>query len=329
MELLVVIVNYRTAGMVVDCLRTLADEGSGVGLGVVVVDNQSGDGSVARIEAAAAELAGRLDVCVLAAERNGGFAFGNNAGVQAWESEAGRGGRGPSEFVLYLNPDTLVRPGALGELVGFMRGRPRCGVAGCSHEDAGGRPQRAAHAMLSPWRELARGSALGALWRRMGMEEPSSQAPYRCDWVSGAALCVRRAALDQVRGMDEGFFLYFEEVDFCKRVLDAGWEVWHVPASRIVHLEGSATGIGDRARRKPRYWFESRRRFFAKHYGSAGVILADALWVGGRFTLWLRRGLGLAKGGEASPPHFVRDLVWGDLRAVLSGRTARIRSGQS
>jgi GT2 family glycosyltransferase len=139
-------------------------------------------------------------------------------------------------------------------------------------------------------------------------------------------MIVRRAVLEQIGLMDEGYFLYFEEADFCWRAKAAGWEIWHVPESRVMHLEGASTGIRTKARRRAKYWYDSRRRFFVKHYGVTGLAMADILWTLGRTTLLFRRlfGLGGGSGGE-DPAYFMYDLLWGDLKSFLTGQVLAIR----
>ena len=142
--------------------------------------------------------------------------------------------------------------------------------------------------------------------------------PYRCDWVSGASLLARRQVFEQIGGFDESFFLYFEEVDLCCRARAAGWEVWHLPGTDVVHLEGSTTGISSRSRRRPSYWFESRRRLFVKQGGVTRLLFADLGWSLGRCI----RALKVLVGGMArqDPPWFAWDLIVGDLYAVMQGR---------
>jgi GT2 family glycosyltransferase len=131
---------------------------------------------------------------------------------------------------------------------------------------------------------------------------------------------IRRRVIEQVGLLDDGFFLYFEEVDLCLRAGREGWEVWYVPASRVVHLEGAATGIGAAEKRRPSYWFDSRRRFFVKHYGPGGLLAADVLWALGHASLGLRRFLRLGSGGvTVDPPGMAADLLVGDLRAAWKG----------
>src|SRR5262249_6671991 len=151
-----------------------------------------------------------------------------------------------------------------------------------------------AHNAPSPLGELEAGARLGPLSRalaRFAVTPPPQWEAHACDWVSGAALIVRREVLERIGPMDDGYFLYFEEVDYCTRARRAGWEVWFVPQSRIVHLEGASTGIHQVERRRPRYWFDSRRRYFVKHHGVAGLLAADALWALGRASLAARRAL--------------------------------------
>lgn len=134
-------------------------------------------------------------------------------------------------------------------------------------------------------------------------------------------MAIRREVLDAVGPFDEGFFLYYEEVDFCRRAAAAGWQCWLVADARVVHFEGASTGITLARRRTPAYWFASRRRFFLKSYGVAGLLAADVLRLVGRASLVVRRALGLGgRRGEAEEPlRQTRDLLASDARALLSG----------
>jgi GT2 family glycosyltransferase len=322
-RVLVVIVNFRLAGMVIDCLNALAVQRQvGTSLRVQVVDNRSEDGSLELISAAIAQHGWADWVFLTPSERNGGFAYGNNVGITAGLTpEVG--------YVLLLNPDTVPRDGAVKKLVAFLEANPRAGIAGSALEDAAGQLDRSAHTRPSPLGELEGSARLGLLTRmlkRHVVSPPVSHAAHQCDWVSGASMMIRRGVLDEVGLMDEGFFLYFEEVDYCLRALNAGWQVWFVPESRVVHLEGSATGIRQRHRRRPAYWYASRRRFFLKHYGVAGTLAADVLWAVGHASLRFRRALGVGKGGDLEDPlGMAKDLLLGDLWALLSSAWTTLR----
>lgn len=273
----VVIVNYRTPGLVIDCLRSLlADDQE---LPVIVVDNASGDDSITLLSASIRSNAWK-SVELRSLERNGGFAFGNNAAIRELLASAK-----PPDYLWLLNPDTIVRPGACRSLGEFLELHPNAGIAGSRLVFPDGRPQTAAFRFPSLAGEFEDTFRLGVVTRllaRFRVPMPPAQDAHRCDWVNGASMMVRREVFESIGLMDEGYFLYFEETDLCKRIRDAGWEVWHVPASRVVHLEGQSTevtGTNRAKNRRPRYWFDSRARYFRKHHPGAYAFAADLVWI--------------------------------------------------
>lgn len=307
--LLVVIVNYRTAALVVNGLRALATElRDHPGAQVVVVDNDSGDGSAERI-AAAIDAEGwdgwaRLQRAPL----NGGFAYGNNLAIRPALASAT-----PPDWIWLLNPDTEVRPGALAALLDFLRAHPRAGIAGSRFELADGTPWPHAFRFPSLLGELSAALRFGpvtALLRRWSVLLTMGEQPERVDWLPGASLLLRRAVFESVGLMDEDYFLYYEETDFCLQAARAGWTCWHVPASRVMHIAGQSTGVtGAQAglRRLPAYWFESRRRYFVKNHGRLYAAATDLLWAAG-FLLWrLRRRL--QRKPDPDPPGLFGDLL--------------------
>ena len=292
MRLLIVIVNYRTAALTVDCLASLATEVAAPGARVVVTDNQSGDDSVSRISTAIAVNHWSDWAAVQPLERNGGFAYGNNAAIApALRSSA------PPDYVLLLNPDTVVRPGALGALMEFMDQHRAVGIAGSRLEDPDGTPQISAFRFHSILSELESGLRLGFISRRLAKKVVAPPVPAQSvptDWVAGASMMIRREVFESIGLLDEGYFMYFEEVDFCLRARRAGWPCWYVPGSRVVHLVGQASGVTDvkRARkRRPAYWFASRRRFFMQNFGRGRAWIANLAWAGGFSTYAVRRAL--------------------------------------
>ena len=150
----IVIVNYRTADLVINCLRSISNEINDLGDGqVVVIDNASSDGSVPTLIAATESEGWQEWVSVLPLERNGGFSFGNNAGIKIAQCSPGG-----FDYLYLLNPDTLVRPNAIKALVGFMDGHPAVGIAGSQLENNTGEVECSAHRFPSPWGELAEGA---------------------------------------------------------------------------------------------------------------------------------------------------------------------------
>lgn len=331
---LIVIVNYKTPDVTIDCLRSLAGQVEAARASVVVVDNASGDGSVEKIRAACAA-AGWGWATAAPSERNAGFGAGNNVGVRFGLAMAP-----PPDLFFLLNPDTVVPDGALAKIVDEMERTPDCAILGVSMRGPAGNLNSNAFRFPSALSELEEGARLGALSRllarwRVVRTPPDEPAP--AEWVSGAAMVTRRAVWERIGFMDEGFFLYFEEIDFCRRARDAGFSVRYLPGVDIVHLEGVATECGHRGgakrerKRRPRWWYESRRRYFVKHHGWATLLLADALWGLGRATLVVRHALGLGGDVSIDPLRYARDLLGGDLRAVGRGvaRALRPRSGSA
>ena len=305
----VVIVNYRTADLVMDCLRSLVSEIETVSdCRVIVVDGGSGDGSAERL-ANAIQTEGWHDwVELLALAENCGFAAGNNAAIRPLLDRPN-----PPEYVLLLNPDTIVRPGAIRELVQFLEANPKVGIAGSRLEDPDGTPQCSAFRFPTVASEFESGMRLGLvskLLRNRLVAPPIQYQNHRTDWVSGASLMVRRDVFESIGLLDDAYFLYFEETEFCFRAIRAGRECWYVPASRVVHLVGQSTGMNDvdrLTRRVPRYWLESRRRYFTNCYGPGYRMACDVAWAVG-FAIWRIRRRFQGK-PDRDPPQLLRDFV--------------------
>lgn len=306
-QLAIIVVNYRTAELTVDCLRSLAEQVPALGARVYITDNLSGDDSLARIGGAIEANGWSSWATLMPLERNGGFAYGNNAAIRLV-----LGDRTPAEYILLLNPDTLVREGALHELVQFMQHHPKVGIAGSRLEDPDGTPQRSAfrfHTIASEFEGGVRLSAVSRLLNRRLVAPPVSEEACATHWLAGASMLVRRKVFEEVGLLDEAYFMYFEEVDFCLRSARAGWECWYVPASRVVHLVGQASGVTDPRlrKRRPAYWFESRRRYFVKNHGGLYAMLADAAWAVG-FAVWRVRRF-LQRRQDNDPPKLLSDFL--------------------
>ncbi len=210
----IVVVNYRTADLVIGCMRSLSDEPRRLPHPrVVVVDNASGDGSADRIAAAIREERWGSWVSLLPLADNRGFSAGNNAGLRLLLQPPE-----PADHVLLLNPDTVVRAGALRALLDFADGHPKAGIVGSRLEGPEGTPQNSAFRFHSVVAELDRGLRSGVTSRllsRWGVVLPQPESACRADWVSGASMLIRREVLESIGPFDEGYFLYYEEVDFC------------------------------------------------------------------------------------------------------------------
>jgi GT2 family glycosyltransferase len=253
-RLAVIIVSYNSAGWLEDCIASIRAMSGNLEVDIVVVDSGSSDDTV--------ELVRREfpDVRVVESE-NRGFAAANNRGLEV--VDAG--------WVLFINPDTRILSGTLEELVALVRARPKVGLAGVKQIDENG-------VMDPTMRRFP--TAIRSLFVSLGAEKlpirPSwtgervlDLALYEhetpCDWTVGSFMLVRRAALDDVGELDERFFLYCEETDFCFRIRQAGWEVVHFPQMTIFH-HSSTTGSDETLSRQMAF---ARRQYMAKHFGRA------------------------------------------------------------
>jgi GT2 family glycosyltransferase len=316
MKLLIVIVNYKTPELVIDCLQSLTHELPRVpGTRVVVTDNASADGSVEKISAAIAK--NHWDwVTLMPLDTNGGFAFGNNRGIEpALKSEH------LPQYIYLLNPDTVVLPDALMELVKFMDEHEDVGIAGGRVLNPDMTVRNSVfrfHCVLS---ELENSVRLGFVTRMLQNHVIASappDLPTKVDWVSGASMIVRREVFDKIGLLDDRYFMYYEETDLCLRAARAGFATWYVPASKIIHLVGQSSGVTGTKKaikRRPRYWFESRHRYFRLHYGAIRAMMADLLWAGGFAVHTILQKL---RGKpRTDPPWLLWDFVRYNFRAYL------------
>jgi GT2 family glycosyltransferase len=308
---LAVIVSYKTAGLVKNLLVSLARERAaeaqrGLELRAVVVDNASGDAEP--IQQAVASSGHDGWIKVVRAPENGGFSYGNNLGFRY-------GFEQPEvpEFFFMLNPDTEVRPGSVRALVEFFDQHPDAGIAGSSLEGEDGSPWPYAFRYPSLLSELDYGLRLGFVTKLLSKHVVArlmGSVAEQVDWLPGAAMMVRRQVIERLGGLDQTYFLYYEETDFCLKVKKAGYTVWYVPESRVMHIAGQSTGVTGYqrvAKPLPDYWFESRRRYFAKNHGMAYAAATDAVLLVSH-TLGQVKERFLKRSDASGIPHFAQDI---------------------
>ncbi len=303
----IAIVTYRSADLTIGCLRSIEAERSmpGLRIRVVVVDNDSGD---APAIAKAIEANSWSWVTLVRAPKNGGFAYGNNLAFRFARND------GPLDYLHLLNPDTLVRKGAIGALVRFLEACPDVGIVGSSFENLDGSDWPIAFRFPSVMSEIEGGLQLGLASRvlqRWVVALEMTGVAQRVDWLPGASMMIRPAVFDAICGFDETYFLYFEETDFCLRAKNAGFSTWYVPESRVMHIQGQSTKVTERnvaLKRLPSYWFESRRRYFIASHGTIGAIAIDVVAVLAHSVGRLKRIA--QRRTDRGVPHFLRDLVY-------------------
>lgn len=283
LEAAVIVLNFRTPNLVEDCLRSLESQMTPGVREAIVVDNCSGDGSPQQIEQSIHRHGWENWARLVQSPVNGGFAAGNNVGVRSVDAEV---------YIL-LNSDTIVRGGALETLLDGMS--DRVAIAGPRLEWPDGEGQISTFRFRTPLTELIAGGRLGSLGRRLQRHVVAREVSVRADdldWVSFACVAVRKEVFDRVGELDEGYFMYFEDMDFCRRARAAGFRVGYEPAARVVHLRGGTSEVKRNTRhrrRRPRYYYAARSTYFVKWYGRTGWVLANVFWTVG-WVLAMMRG---------------------------------------
>lgn len=249
-DLSIIIVNWNTRDLLVSCLRSIDRESGEVMAEVFVIDNGSTDGSK---EAVREEFP---EVTLIDNPMNFGFAKANNQGIKLSKGKN----------VLLLNPDTQVKEGAIGALISFMDTHLEAGVAGVQLLNSDGSKQNSIANFPSLTTELLNKSLLRRLFpNRFPGKERDYAVPIEVDSVIGACMMVRRDAVEKVGLLDEDYFLFLEETDWCYRMKKAGWKIYHVPRAEVIHHQGKGAER-DKKRAKIEY-YRSRYLFFKKNRG--------------------------------------------------------------
>lgn len=250
-DLSIIIVNWNTKGLLLRCLKSLKQILQKPGVEVFVVDNGSTDGSKETVRAEFPE------VILIDNPSNLGFAMANN---QAMSLSKGK-------YILLLNPDTQVKEGAVETLLSFMKAHLEVGVAGAQLLNPDGSKQNSIANFPSLATELLNKSLLRWLFPdRFPGKERGYSTPIEVDSVIGACMMVRRKAIERVGMLDEEYFLFLEETDWCYRMKKGGWKVYHVPQAEVIHFQGKSAEK-DKKRAKIEY-YRSRYLFFKKHRGA-------------------------------------------------------------
>jgi N-acetylglucosaminyl-diphospho-decaprenol L-rhamnosyltransferase len=302
------VVSYRTPALLRACLTALEGQRDQVDLDVTVVDNASGDGSA---ELVAAEFGW---VRLIRNERNVGFGAAHN---QALRDLRGRYG-------LVLNSDATPRPGALQTLVDFMDAQPAVAVAGprLRYPDGSVQPSRRRFPTLATLflesTQLQRVAPSNTVLDRFYVVDRSDDEPQDVDWLVGACLCVRAAAIAEVGLFDERFFLYSEEMDWCRRFRAAGWRIAYVPEAEVMHLEGGSTRLDLAAR--DRLFQTSKLQYAAKWHGRWAALALRTYLVLEYVARALEESVKLALGSRVAERRARLRVIGSGLRHALLWR---------
>jgi N-acetylglucosaminyl-diphospho-decaprenol L-rhamnosyltransferase len=297
-DIAIILVSWNTCDLTVQCIESLPAALESYTASIWVVDNASRDASVETIRSRFP------DIQVIANSANVGFAAANNQAIQA----------STSRYVLLLNTDTVAQPGSIAALIRFADQHPRAGMVGPMLRNPDGTYQGSFADQPTITGELLSASGLGV--RLFGPWFPNhspqrAQTAQQTGYVQGACMLARRAAVEQVGLLDEQYFMYSEEPDWCLRMARAQWEIWYTPTAQIVHYGGQST----RQRRSEMViaLYRSKVRFFAKHYGSAAATTFCSTLL---TILWLKR-LAQQVAAMLRPSTVVGPAIgWHELRAT-------------
>jgi GT2 family glycosyltransferase len=260
MKLSVVIICWNDLKVILDCIASVYAETSAVDYEIIVTDNASSDGSVAAIRERFP------DVRIVENADNSGFGKGNNAGIRVTEGE----------YVLILNPDTIIRDRALEKLVAYADRHPEAGAFGCRVLNLDGSVQLSAHPLPTIWTFLVK--ALGLRWPGRFWKGFCSDAYPNWDgrterqvgFQGGCCLLARGRLLKELNGFDESFFHQFEDADLCRRIWETGHPVLFFPGTEITHIGGQNRGTY--SIKVELETERSKYRYFHKYYGDKGVV---------------------------------------------------------
>jgi GT2 family glycosyltransferase len=308
MDLAVSVVSYRTPQPLAVCLAALEAEREDLQLEVTVVDNASGDGSAEMI-------AERFPWARLIRNRR-------NLGFGAAHNQVLRAARGARHF-LVLNADAAPAPRALRRLVDYLDAQPGAAVVGPRLRYPDGRTQPSRRRFPTLGTLFLESTQLQRVWpdnatlRRYYVADGSDDEVQDVDWLVGACLCVRAAAAEQVGLFDERFFLYSEELDWCRRFRAAGWRVVYLPSAEVTHLEGASSRLDLSAR--DRYFQQSKLRYAAKWHGPVAAAALRAYLILEYLARGLEESLRLLQRSRVAERRARLRVIASGLRCVVRG----------
>ena len=283
-ELAIVVINYKTPQLVLDCLESLLPELKDLNAKVIVVDNASEDGSCLLIKRWIEDCTEGDAVTLISSNENSGFSDGNNLGIVALDAE----------YYLLLNSDTLVRKGAITSLLSAAKSEGKVGLISPRLEWPDGLAQESCFRFHSPVSELISSANTGLIThilQKYNVPHTVSNKVALYDWTSFACVLIKAEVFNDIGLMDDGYFMYFEDVAFSYKAKQAGWKVMNVPDAYVVHLRGGSSSLKSQAKQRkrlPRYFYESRTRFFYQVYGRVGLLMANMFWTLGYGVSLLR-----------------------------------------
>ena len=287
-NVVVSIINYKTPGMTIDAATSVLDDIGDLDVHVVIVDNGSADGSDRELLKWKAGLPADAPVTIVLSPENTGFSGGHNQGMAERNAD----------FYLVQNSDSFIRPGFLKAILVSAQCHPKAGIIAPRIEHEDGVQQHNCFRFHSPGSEFLRAADIGILirWlRRWFISLGDDPNPDEIEWVSFASVLLRHDMVDKIGPMDEGYFLYFEDTDYCLTAGRAGWGITFCPDAKTVHFRGGSGPVKANLKTNkelPAYYYRSRSRFLYKAHGRFGLLAANMSYYFGRGLNHLSRLLG-------------------------------------
>lgn len=323
-SVLTIILNYKTPDMTLRAAEASLREMAGLKGLILIVDNDSQDGSFETLTGVVAEKGWPKErVQVLQSGKNGGFGAGNNFGI-LHGFQTGIDGVVP-DYIYIQNSDAFPHDGAIKKLFNHLELNKKTGFAGSYIHGSDGLPHITAFRFPTIAGELegaAKFGPISRLFKNAIVPLPLPSGTCSVGWSAGASVMIRREVLEEIGLFDETFFLYFEETDLCLRAQRAGWGVDYVRDSEVEHIGSLSTGMKT-WERIPTFWLDSRLHYFVSNHGRGYAFLATLAHLAGGVLARLR--LALQGKSTAEPKYFLIDMAQHAAKAALTGKLKRPR----
>jgi len=266
----IIIVNYNSGEELIVCIKSIIRYLTNVSYEIIVVDNNSTDNSRELLK----EFSAEIKTIIL--ETNTGYAIANNYGMEQCKGE----------YILLLNPDTYLNNNSIKQMIVFLDNKPEVGVVGPLLTDQNGKSQLPSSNFPDLKQQILYMLNFKFLLNRIARSYEQRKAlklkiPFEVDWISGACFMLKRTIYESVGGLDEGFFLYAEDVDWCIRIKDSGWKIYCYPSTEVVHIRGVSTKKNIFLLITTRY--KSNLYFAKKHFSSSQLFILRIIVLIGLF----------------------------------------------
>ncbi len=274
----IVIINFRTPKLVTKCIASVLPELENLDSRVVLVDNYSQDSSVQDIRHWLKKHDADSKVLFIQSDKNAGFSAGNNIGIKAQKAK----------YYLLLNSDTIMRSGTIQVLIDTIIQNQKTGLVSPRLEWMDGLGQEScfrSHSVFSEFMAAAQTGFIDNLLKSFVVAMPVQSEINSPEWTSFACVLIRQEVFNEIGLLDEGYFMYYEDSEFCHRATKSGWHIINNPNVGVVHLRGGSSPLKEDMKKQkclPKYFYESRTRYFYQTNSHISLIIANIMWETGR-----------------------------------------------